>query len=200
MEVSDKTTGGLAAMADFPDKAFKALVKTTLMNACGEDAKGVATPRKDLKNVEALSEIDPILVKGAHLALTKFIVEAAKTDVPPSQIASALEEAKLSEDRVKTVMTMFDQCKPILRKVLSRNKTSFPQLLRTEWRLDHHMRSRSIEQLREPVYMLKLHVYDPSIGAEREIQMTCNHQELSDLHAQIKGATTRVEKMVRAKK
>eukprot|EP00467_Chlorarachnion_reptans_P000049 CAMPEP_0114523788 /NCGR_PEP_ID=MMETSP0109-20121206/21485_1 /TAXON_ID=29199 /ORGANISM="Chlorarachnion reptans, Strain CCCM449" /LENGTH=203 /DNA_ID=CAMNT_0001705141 /DNA_START=128 /DNA_END=739 /DNA_ORIENTATION=+ len=203
MDLSEPVLAGLAILGDpsaLEDAAFEALVKHTTRNACGEDAKGVLQPRQELHDVKALADNDMIKTKSAHLALTTFLYEAAKTDVPQSQISSALEEAKIGDDRAKTIVTIFEKCKPLLRRVLSRNRMAFPQLVGAEWRLDHGMRSRNLDQMKEPVYLLRLRLKDPATGKEREIEMSCKHHELSDLYAQLKSATSRVERLVRGKK
>ncbi|GAB5370626.1 hypothetical protein AAMO2058_001509600 [Amorphochlora amoebiformis] len=198
-EISPDTAAGLALLGQFSDPSFSSLLKWTFRNACGEDAKGKPQAMTALSDVKDLEGEDEIMIKSAHMALLTFIYEAAKTDMHPVQITSLLEDAKLPEGHIKAISGLFERCKPILRNVLSRNRISFPKLIDIEWRLDHQMRSRTLDQVREAVYLVRLKLKEPT-GHEKLIEMTCNHSELADLHARLKNATLKVEKLIRGAK
>mmetsp|Transcript_4199 Transcript_4199/g.7671 ORF Transcript_4199/g.7671 Transcript_4199/m.7671 type:complete len:207 (-) Transcript_4199:178-798(-) len=200
MDLSPTVSTGLQLLQDttkIPKEHFNKILDLTFQNATAEDQNQIPNEKLSLADVKGLgSSVDVVALKAVHCALTTLIYEAAKTDTTPDQFSSNLEDAKVPEDRIKAITSLFSKCKGIIRRVLSRTSIGFPQLLGLEWRVDHHMRSRALDQVGQPVYLVKLRLGNVD-GGESIVEMSCNHQELSDLHARLKSATSRVEALVK---
>lgn len=201
MELAEPTLKGLAILggADLGDTAFEALVGLSFRNACDGKAAGTAQARASFSDVKGLSGADPVATKTAHTALTTLIYEAAKTDTPTSQITSVLEDAGLMPDRGSTIVSAYEKRKDALRATLGKNRINFPQIVGLDWRLDQHIRSKAMDRVKQPSYLLTLQLALPN-GKSENMQVSCNYQELSDLLAKLKSAVSRVEDIVKKKK
>ena len=194
MELAEPTLKGLAILggADLGDTAFEALVGLSFRNAADGKAAGTAQARASFSDVKGLSGADPVATKTAHTALTTLIYEAAKTDTPTSQITSV-------PDRGSAIVSAYEKRKDALRATLGKNRINFPQIVGLGWRLDQHIRSKAMDRVKQPSYLLTLQLALPN-GKSENMQVSCNYQELSDLLAKLKSAVSRVEDIVKKKK
>ena len=111
-----------------------------------------------------------------------------------SPCSPALEEAQLPQDRVQLFITGYQHLSATIRKDLLRMSPGFPGLVGVEWRLDNYMKSDALERVKAPTYFVKLKTRVAG-GAEKDVEFTCNFQELQDMLAKAKDAVRVVERM-----
>ena len=74
---------------------------------------------------------DPAKVKQAHGALLEFVLESAKSDLEPEDVASTLEEASVSDKLAATLVEAFREQK--VRSELPRERRSHVTVFTSHW-------------------------------------------------------------------
>ncbi|KAH7824072.1 putative COMM domain containing 3 [Monocercomonoides exilis] len=68
----------------------------------------------------------------------------------------------------------------------------FPRIVDVAWRLSLVTNTSSAKKVNEPVYLIRLTVADD--GLIRNIEFSCNTEEMNDLVQKLKEATSQVER------
>jgi len=181
MQLSRESLQNLSCYSDsniFNEASYKASVELAF-----EVAKGGSSSASAPTSVQ---------VKQAYTAAVSLILEAAKHDAAPSEITATLEEAKFSDARSKTFVSLYEKNKSAIRNNLLKSSFSFLSVIGVEWRMDYYMRSDLLEQVQTPVYFISLRT-QKNDGSEGTVEFTCNLQELQDLLAKLKDATKQVK-------
>jgi len=130
-------------------------------------------------------------------AAVTCLLEAAKHDLAAEQLAPILEENKLPDDKAKPFLSAYAQMKQEIRGILGRTSFSFPQIIGIDWRLDLFVKSDMLDQVKTPLYFLTLKTRQND-GSIKDVQFTCNLQELQDLLAKLKDSAKQVERLLAA--
>jgi len=131
-------------------------------------------------------------LKQAYTSLLSVIIEAAKQDSSAAEIGSLLEDSNVPDKRRKAFLTQYEKNKPHIRRALGKTGFSVPSVVGLEWRLDYYLKSDSVEQARVPVYFITVKTKQAD-GSLKDLQFTCNLQELQDLFGKLKDARNQVQ-------
>jgi hypothetical protein len=117
------------------------------------------------------------------------------SSLPPQPHRHGLEEFKWSEDRIKVFQKCYEESKPKIRTALSKSAFSFGTILSLSYRLDHYLKSNTVDHVRAPLYYLTLKTQQAN-GETKEIQLTATLEELQDLLQKCKDMAKQVEKVL----
>jgi len=191
MDVPRSSLEGLSQLSEveLDDQQFQACVQAVFSAAVSSASTKQPEENKALPN-------DSLPLKLAFASTLSLVLEAARHDAPTSEVTTALEESKLSDDRIQYITKQYEQQKDAIRKALSSigSVGGASHVVGLKWRLDYHIKSNLLEQVRVPSYMITLNTQQPD-GTLKDIQFSCNLEELQDLLYKLKDA----EKQVTAK-
>lgn len=141
----------------------------------------------------ALSSVDKASFKAAYGGLASFIVECVKTDASADGLTAALAEYGVDGERAALVAKLFADNAPRLRDVHAAAGIALDRVVDVEWRLDYHVQSSGVGKVHKPLYFVKLKVAEAG-GGLRDVDFTCTLQQLQDMLARLKEASTAVSK------
>lgn len=135
----------------------------------------------------------------------------------PLPCRSVLEDASCPSDAASQFSTLYTQHKDVLRQgaasasaaavslpsLGSLSSTVVPSIVDVSWRLDDYLKSDSMDQVRQPVYLVTLTTTTPAQAngaasgpATRPVPFECNLQQLQDLLAKLKDAQKQIQQRV----
>eukprot|EP00118_Oscarella_pearsei_P000390 m.4837 g.4837 ORF g.4837 m.4837 type:complete len:128 (+) comp11388_c0_seq2:264-647(+) len=104
-----------------------------------------------------------------------------------------LEDCKFDPEKSEKFAKMFHEYKTEVRATLSRTRSAVPHVIDVDWRLDYYMKSKQLERINQPVYVINLKTgEDPS--DKKQIQFACTMEQLQDLVGKLKDAVRSLEK------
>lgn len=176
MELAQSVADGLALCSEALDsKAFATFAE----HVCGDV---IGTP-----NTPDMEPLGPLKFKQALAAMCSLLLEAARHDATSQEITSFMEEAGVNADHIASLLKCYHHNLPAFREVLNRSGFSFPKVVDIQWRLDQHIRSSNVNQVRKPVYFVTLKTQQQD-GSVADVNFTANLQELTDLVRKLKDA------------
>eukprot|EP00808_Paulinella_micropora_P002347 g11544.t1 len=179
VEVSRSVADGLVLFDDAAlfakDAQFEAFLDLVFAEACQSSS---ASPP-----AAATAAFKQCLAAALSLAL-----EGARQDADAkTEIVRILDDQGVSQERAMLFSRYFHKNKAAIRACLKKSAFCFDTICGLEWRIDYYIKSDSYELARMPVYFITLHTRDAA-GKAKDVQFTCNLQELQDLSAKLKDA------------
>jgi len=196
MELSKEAAEGLTVLGSLPDAAFKKVLSTAFQAVVRNESSQLQEEEKLMGSAEA-AQVSQLEVKQSFAAVISCLLEAAKHDVSTEELAPILDENKVPDDKSKLFLSAYSQMKPEVRAVLARTSFSFPRIVGVDWRLDLFVKSDMLDQVKTPLYFLTLKTRQND-GSIKDVQFTCNLQELQDLLAKLKDSAKQVERLLAA--
>jgi len=128
--------------------------------------------------------------KAIQSALVYLFLEAAKHDMASLELSHLLEDHFTNRNRLSYLGQEYETYKKDIREYVLKQKTfAFPEIVELDWRLDYVIKSSDIQQVDEPVYTLRFKCRDG-----QEVTISCNAEQLQDLHSKVRDATKQVER------
>jgi hypothetical protein len=162
----------------------------------------VASRREGLARQEEESRLEGEMkavtradAKEAYAAVLGLILEAVKHSSSAQEMAGVLDEAGLSAERIQQFQSHYAEMKPQIADVLAQTSFALPNVVGFDWRLDYQIKSDVLEQVRQPQYSIKVKTQQPD-GSLKDVDFTCNYQELQDLLFKLEDATKQVQRIL----
>uniref|UniRef100_A0A6B2LK83 COMM domain-containing protein 3 n=1 Tax=Arcella intermedia TaxID=1963864 RepID=A0A6B2LK83_9EUKA len=183
MEVSPDVLRGTEAVAAFDEATYKAFVSTTFEVVVGKKKE------EDLNSCVS----NGFTLKVAYASLVSFIFEFAKLDLDPTSIQEFLTEHNFSESQSAHFISTFQLYLPTIRRQLASTSFHFPHIVDVEWRVDHTVKSDTLEKIGGPTFFVKLKVREK--GLLKTVEFTANFEQMQDLVRKLKDATVSLERL-----
>ncbi|XP_030624624.1 COMM domain-containing protein 3 isoform X1 [Chanos chanos] len=208
MELSESVLKGLQALGDpvnFDMNKFTTLSELAFRGLLSSESEAVLD-HPDLK------QIDPIVLKHCHIALTTFILESVKQNADKSTVSSCLEDVRFDTERADALCTLYQVKYGYLKLIfqlcsLKQNKTDLENLLSSidkcpphitdvSWRLEYCMKNAHVHKVNQPSYLISFSVENGDNGrsSEEELNFSCTMEQLQDLVGKMKDAAKSIEK------
>lgn len=185
VELSKHVQEGLVLFDDsslFPDDETFAKFLTAVMKEASQTSASGSLPTNA-----------PIPFKQCFSAALSLSLEAARQNADAkTEVMQILDDLTISTERSQSFVAAFNEHKQSIRAVLSKTGTAFDTVMGITWRIDYYIKSDSLEIARMPVYFITLKCRGES-GEPKDLQFTCNLQELQDLSAKLKDARNAVQ-------
>ena len=187
MEFGDSATRGLACLGELDDAAFRTLV----------EAAGQAALEQDVSSLMGGLSIDGSKSKPALQGLTTLLLEAAKLNAAASEVSDALEEVGVAADRSSAIITVLNREQEAIRANLMSTTFSNPKILDVQWRVDHSVRTKYMDQMGKPTFLITIITSGNGDGKARgETSFACSKEELQSLVSKLKDACTQVDRIL----
>eukprot|EP01126_Amoeba_proteus_P015221 TRINITY_DN1680_c0_g1_i12.p1 TRINITY_DN1680_c0_g1~~TRINITY_DN1680_c0_g1_i12.p1 ORF type:complete len:200 (-),score=38.68 TRINITY_DN1680_c0_g1_i12:86-685(-) len=189
-ELADEISKGVDLLKDankFSDEAFTAIVKLSFAILTGEENEDA------LAKSALLSSIDGALLKQTYATLTSLILQFSKLNADSNLVEEYLTESQVSKPRVSIVTDEYKKYFGNVRQMLWSTGFNFPHIVDVQWRCDYVVKTNSMERLNLPVFFVKLKVADDK--SLRDVEFTCNLDQLQDLVSSLKDATVSLERL-----
>ncbi|XP_030624625.1 COMM domain-containing protein 3 isoform X2 [Chanos chanos] len=192
MELSESVLKGLQALGDpvnFDMNKFTTLSELAFRGLLSSESEAVLD-HPDLK------QIDPIVLKHCHIALTTFILESVKQNADKSTVSSCLEDVRFDTERADALCTLYQQNKTDLENLLSSIDKCPPHITDVSWRLEYCMKNAHVHKVNQPSYLISFSVENGDNGrsSEEELNFSCTMEQLQDLVGKMKDAAKSIEK------
>ena len=124
-------------------------------------------------------------------AISTIVLEVARVQGDSAALANILKDnGALS---CNAIVDMYEQHNATILAHLETTGISVPSIVGIDWRLDYSVRSKHGGRENVPMFFVTLNVIDR--GVARDINLIATHEELRDLHSQVRNAVQTVEKV-----
>ncbi|KAG2378828.1 hypothetical protein C9374_007976 [Naegleria lovaniensis] len=194
MEINASCRHVLVALSDelqFSEKDFEQLVSTSILSILKTSNKPLSEKTQEVfKNNTASLVPSNFDQKAVQSALVYLLLEAAKHDIAAIELSHLLEDHFTNRNRLNYLGQQYELYKNEIREFVLKQKTfAFPEIVELDWRLDYVLKTSDVKQIHEPVYTVRFKCRDG-----QEVTISCNAEQLQDLHSKIKDATKQVER------
>lgn len=148
---------------------------------------------KFFKQAARKLKVAAAVVEDGLNALGFLMLEAARVGLGDAQMmvdALSINDLGFDDEGKASIAQQYAANVPELRKIISGQRLTTPHYKDLEWRLDVQVASRSLRQLVEPTYKLKLRTQAKGIGAKEEepVVMEADYASLKHLTTELASA------------
>ncbi|EFC38019.1 hypothetical protein NAEGRDRAFT_74247 [Naegleria gruberi] len=194
MELNASCKHILTALSEdqyFDEQTFKQLVNVSILSILKTSTKPLSEQIQEMISNNTTPLVPTTFdQKAVQSAIVYLLLEASKHDMAAIELTHLLEDHFVNRQRLNYLSQEYETYKKDIRECVLKQKTfSFPEIVQLDWRLDYVLKTSELKQVHEPVYTLRFKCKDG-----QEATISCNAEQLQDLHSKIRDATKQVER------
>ncbi|KAJ9598449.1 hypothetical protein L9F63_010845 [Diploptera punctata] len=157
---------------------------------------------RKIQNINQLCNTKGDIVKEAYAAILCLLIEAARHDIDPDALSSALQQDyNFSSSRNEKFIKLYRQYKERIQASLSQIGIHPPHIVDAKWTLDYCVKASNMEQVGSFLYLIQFHTEscseDPK-KAVNKLKFLCTQEELQDLVWKLRDVVRHIEKIANA--